>query len=513
MAEENMNNLRECFIVCDLSEAQRDALTNEEGEGFTSLESFGHTTEKQISAMLKQLGARRPPADAVYFGMVATRNLNALAFWVRDMRRRNFEVEADDWTEELLSTTIEEMEFGPKENEKGNLPELSKMKVGSAFLQWTIEARNKLMSMTGVTAVPLGYIIRAPLPEDHDGEFEDDDEALLYDAPLEGRAFDYDKKTVHQLLKNAVLGTNGWAWYKKTSKGEDGRKGWLALCDHYNGPGVVETRIAEATSLIKGTHYKDEMKFPMEQVVTNLRSGYTTLRENDCPLSDREEVDKFLGKINSSHLDIRTAISQIRSTPELRQSFEAAANFMLERVAITFPDGGAERASRKRKIADVGRGGGRGRGGGKGKGRGEGRGGRGGRGRGRGGGGRGGRGGWENFQQGQDYSNQSIVNGIDISDVTRAFPANEWSALPTSCTSWIHQERARLNGQRQVGATNVATNVQWALPPMIMNPAQIAAVTAGTTMQGAVPGNAGHAFGSSSYGQAGANATAGQANV
>jgi hypothetical protein len=110
------------------------------------------------------------------------------------------------------------------------------------------------------------------------------------------------------------------------------------------------------------------------------------------------------------------------------------------------------------------------------------------------------------------------VNGIDITDVTRTFSGAEWNALPAACTSWIHEERTRVNGlvQHQVGATSV----QWMLPPMVQQPnqAQVAAMnqtsqiaTAGTTMQ-VVPGNAGNSFGSVSYGQPGTTANTATVN-
>jgi hypothetical protein len=526
MAEAALAALRACLVVCELSEDQREALTGAQGEGFLSLESFGRTTEKQMVAMLKQLGMRRPQENAVYYGMVATRNLCALAWWIRDQSRRDFAIEQERWTVEKLNETLESMEYSTKENEKGTLPDLPKMQIGTGFQQWDIEVQNKFMSMTGVTGVPLAYVIRPELPEDHDGVFENDTIELINQAPLEGPAFETDMKTVHQLLKTAVLGTNGWTWFRKADRGENGRKGYLALCNHYNGPGVVETMIAEAKSLIKSTSYKDEHRFTMEQVVTNLRKGYTTLREKECPLSERDEVETFLGKINNGHIDIRTAVSQIRTDPAMRNNFEAAANYMLERVAITFPDNGSARQDtsnryhRKRKLADVNRGGR----GGRGRGRGDqgGRGGRsgrgGGRGRGRGGGRGGGRGRGGGGYQAQDYSNTPTVNGIDITDVTRTFSGAEWNALPAACTSWIHEERTRVNGlvQRQVGATSV----QWMLPPMVQQPnqAQVAAMnqtsqiaTAGTTMQ-VVPGNAGNSFGSVSYGQPGTAANTATVN-
>src|SRR5687767_13013773 len=71
---------------------------------------------------------------------------------------------------------------------------------------WYKSLMNYLSSLTGVTGVPLLYVIRKQdLDFDPDNE---DDEAIKLElqAPLQGDSFDVDNSRVYRILKHCTLG-------------------------------------------------------------------------------------------------------------------------------------------------------------------------------------------------------------------------------------------------------------------------------------------------------------------
>jgi len=98
---------------------------------------------------------------------------------------------------------------------------LSKMKVGTQIINWDIEFNNYLSSLKGKSGVPLIYVIRLELPEDH--TYVSEEEGLLYEVPLTGAVFIADLHHVYRILILCVLGTDGWEWIKDVDGSKDGR--------------------------------------------------------------------------------------------------------------------------------------------------------------------------------------------------------------------------------------------------------------------------------------------------
>ena len=141
------------------------------------------------------------------------------------------------------------------------------------------------------------------------------------------------------------------------------------------------------------------------------------------------------------------ASGQIRAEGSAKRvDFDQAVNYMSGQVARIFPKSYESSTKRKRQISGVdtesrGRGRGSGRGG-----RGRGRGRYGGR-----GGGRGGRGG-----RGGSGGGTTMMNGVDVADVTRIFSEDDWHKLGDAGQRYVNTERARNRGSGNDDNRNVS---------------------------------------------------------
>jgi hypothetical protein len=61
---------------------------------------------------------------------------------------------------------------------------------------------------------------------------------------------------------------------KTLNRAQDGRAAMEMLRNHFDGPGEIEKRIAEANQAIDDLHYVNETKFPFSLYVTALNAGY-----------------------------------------------------------------------------------------------------------------------------------------------------------------------------------------------------------------------------------------------
>jgi hypothetical protein len=301
---------------------------------------------------------------------------------------------------------------------------------------------NKLNATMGAAKVPLAYIVRAEI-DLRAHEFEDDKEERMYQMPLSRENFKCDNKLVYNMLKSACIKTDVWTWIQDHDKSLNGRKAWLALVGHYDGTGELNKRLERAKEEISRLHYKDEKAFPFERFVTKLKENFFILcKDKDEALTGKQQVDVMMKGIKSTDASIVAAKTNVYK--DYRSDFAAATNFLSGLISNIHSAAQLDYANRhsgkKRYISAVDshdQRGGRGR---------FRRGGRSGeRGTGRGGDGRGcGRRGGNRRMQ---------INGIDVTDPTRNFTADEWERLGTA-RSYITQQRTRTGRGGRTGGRN-----------------------------------------------------------
>ena len=154
--------------------------------------------------------------------------------------------------------------------------------------------------------------------------------------------------------------------------------------------------------------------------------------------------DKLIKGMKNTHAAVESAKSICLDMHLV--DFDQAVNYMSGQVVRIFPKSYESSTKRKRQISGVdteGRGRGRGSGcGGRGRGRGR----YGGR-----GGGRGGRGG-----RGGSGGGTTMMNGVNVADVTRSFSEDDWHKLGDAGRQYVNAERARNRGSGNDDNCNVS---------------------------------------------------------
>ena len=383
--------VRHVLTVCGFQTAAERASVI--AEGFIEVSDFGKMKAKNFANMAQKISRLAHNRGGFRLGEVQVRNLEALAYWVRDHKRRNEPIVAELFTVAIRDEYLERADAEDEEIERAEaaqMPLVGKFEA-SKWVQWEVKFINYLAGLRGITKVPLSYVIRKDLPVGH--TFVTDTESLIYAAPLEGRAFESDTQSVYRILKAQTIDTDAWEWIKNYDRNQDGRLAFLTLRQHYDGPGEVDKRIALARQQVKDLHYRSEQSFPFETFITKLNGAFQILAECNEAYTERAKVDQLItGMSQCTNPAIIAAITTIGMDTEMRSNFVAAANKMTEVVARVFP--AIQLHRRGRNVASVdtaaGRGRGRGRSGNRSRGRGPwGRGNRGGGGRGQRGQGRG----------------------------------------------------------------------------------------------------------------------------
>jgi hypothetical protein len=440
---QNQVDLRDCLTRIGFGNLQRDAIVR---EGFLSLEDLGDFALKDVDNMCKKISTIPATRGGVHIGYALVRKLKGLIYWVKDHLRRDLIPEEGDWTLDVCKFSIRAMDIEEARNKDDTKIDAPGKLKAADWQQWELKLINFLQSMHGSSGVPLHYVIRKDVAPGY--VYENNLEELVNTCPLAGMVFDEDNRKVFGIIKQGVADTNNWDWIKTLNRSQDGRLAMQMLRDHFDGPGEVEKRIATANKNMAELHYVKESTFPFSQYVTGLNACYKTLEEAGEPITERNKVSTMIKGISTQNQYLTAAIQNVRTNPNTKSNFTAASNELGEQIAIIFPGelrrsgGGFRGGGGGRRMSGVGRGAGRG---GSGRGRGHGRGSyQGGRGGGRGyqGGGQGGRGNQQGRGRGGGRGNETVTaDGVDVTNVTRSFTDQEWSALSSESRRYVHEER------------------------------------------------------------------------
>ena len=437
---DNQAEMHAVLLTCGVTvEAIRATIIA--GEGFTSVADFGFLEgDSDVTEMAKRLAARTIAEGRVNLGTVTIKRIQALVYWVKDRMKRGLDITAADFTAESMAEAGR-MKIVRKELKDKSQPDVKDLgKFDPDFFESFEDAFvNLLAQCIGVMSEPLRYIVRDATPP---ATFETNEIERMYQLPLAGEAYDLDNAAVFRKLKAFLIDGPGWAWIEPFDSTEDGRGAYNAWCDHYNGQGELSKRTAMAKAKLHALFYKNEKSMPFERYSEQLNRIFQVLaKDPDESYSTRQQVEKLQQGIRTEDPELRSA--KVIISNQFANDFVGACAFFSKEVARIHGPAQLENRrekDRKRRISSVqtdsqGRGGGRGRFGG-----------RGGRGRGRGGrfGGRGGRG-------GQGGRGQTTINGVDVTDPTRAFTNDEWEALSyNGGRAYVAQARERMNR----GSTN-----------------------------------------------------------
>ena len=160
-----------------------------------------------------------------------------------------------------------------------------------------------------------------------------------------------------------------------------GKQAMEASRTHYDGPDEAKKRLSEAKARLKTIFYRHEATFSFEKYVTALNDIYLIHERYNEPIYETDKVENLLDKCQNNHPEFKQEIVMCRST---KHTFKDAVTHLKIVVARLFPDGG-KGGSYKRKIASLGKEGG---------------------------------------------NRKKVINGVDVSDLTRWYQNWELKKLP-----------------------------------------------------------------------------------
>ncbi len=427
-----INDLNMVFETCGIADAAtRTSIINR--EGFTSLADLGVLeTDTDVSDMAKRLASRPQAQGRVYLGTVIVKRLQTLVWWVRDHQKRGLPVNAADFNVQAMNEAAEMKSLKRDMVEKEpSVSDLGKFDPDD-FDAYEDAFMNLLAQSFGVIREPLRYVVR---PEVVPETFATTEEQRMYQFPLNGNSFELDNQLVYRKLKAFLIDSPGWAWIEPHDTAENGRAAYMAWTAHYNGEGELSKRTAIAKAKLDQLHYKNERSMSFEKCTEVMTKCFNTLHKDpDQRYSDRQKVEKLLKSIKCQEGELLAA--KVVIDQQYPRDFVRACGYFSQQVARIHGPAQLEykqQRGKKRGIYAI-----------------DTRQGHGGRGRGRtgnrgGGGGRGGRGG--DRGRGNSNNNMHVINGIDVSDPTRNFSAQEWETLGPANRALVMEMRSRASGQ------------------------------------------------------------------
>ena len=486
------------LTICGCNNNLRQAIVE---EGIDSMSKLRRLTDNNIDNMAKRITSLPANRGGTRFGEVHLNNVKALCRWVTTRYSSGLDLNSNEFNETVLDECLDDLEVG---NIQAKVePEKPIDFNPKKWVQWKRSMTNYLSTLPSKNLVPLSYIIRKVI-DPAAIALLDREQQQVYNVQLTGPKYRADRMTVYQIYKSKLIDTDAWVWMKPYDTTKNGRDAHFALCAHYDGPGETQKRIAEARHMLSTAHYKAEHIFNFEKFVTRLQEAYQILEDNGEPRLETEKVREMCDKIQCDKMEIRSAVVTVRTNIDptgqfYRDDYTRASNYLSEVVGMCFPADTSNKTSQARRIRNVSetstQGRGRGRGPGRGRGRFQGRGGRGGR---------------SNGQK-----RKQMVNGVDITDLTRYYTGEELDKLPAHVKSMIWEAKKRQRGQNdnhggqdhhRIQATNSQPRAQSRNEPspIIANP-QGNEVNDNATEVSAISGasnmNNGRRFGSGAYGE------------
>ena len=413
---------------------------------------IGETYLESVITTVNRYKDKDDPSPLPLIGPFVAANLQALAYWCREQRKKGITYpDPTLFDEDTRASALEEMETLEqyktlKDPEPTLKPEDFKPQ---KWKQWVNAANVYFRSLRGQGDVPLSYVFRKePGPK----TFPTTDEGMAmqkaYSIRHSGNAFAKDNARVFNALDKMLVNTDAHHYIKKFQASQNGKGAWHNLVAHYEGDGLLHNRVGHANAVIESLVYHSERRLPFEKFISKLIEAFQTLEEHDQGYNETKKVSIMLKAIHSENSRVQGGVSTVQILKP--NNFEEAVNYLSSIIGLLNSDGPNTTHNGKPAARNVsaigGRGGGRG---GRGAGRGRGRGGNNGRGGGAGGGG----------PSSTVYSQngRKVNNGVDITDLTRTFTSIEWKKLHSTVRAQIQAARRagdQGGNNRNVSSTN-----------------------------------------------------------
>ena len=188
-------------------------------EGLDTLVKFGDATENKIADMAKRNDSLATAAARVQLGMTRIKQLKAVAFWVCKQRREGVPIDIGSLTAAVIAQTFTEKTLAPSVGKKDERLFESEKFDPKHYKKWSRLMSNYLDTIKGKRGIPLSYVIWSG-----DIDTLTAEKAYLrtiWSASHVGEIYDENNCQVHCIYKNAIFGTEGWAWFNQTPEGDE----------------------------------------------------------------------------------------------------------------------------------------------------------------------------------------------------------------------------------------------------------------------------------------------------
>jgi hypothetical protein len=315
-------------------------------EGFDSLDSFRDITDESVEGMARRNESYTPAAQRVHFGVNRINKMKAIIYWVRKCCCEGTPVDIASLNPGVVAAMCREKADSASETKRDDKLMYPPKFHPSKYISWAHMLENYLDSVKGQSKIPLSYIIR---PENVNlDNAVDPYQRRIWGAPHHGLAYEDDNREVYHIYKDLMIDTDRWTWFSRAPEG-DGRRAHLLISEHYRGTAKTAKRAAEADALLARLFYKGKTPtFMFETYVTRLREAFELLADNEQPLTGAQKVKQMLKGIICTHPCVTPLITAVMK--DHLTNFEEASSMMSNVISQIFPaaaQGGDGRAKRQ----------------------------------------------------------------------------------------------------------------------------------------------------------------------
>jgi hypothetical protein len=321
--------------------------------GIENVDDLSVFYDADIDVFAKSLVAL-PVAQRVTLTALQRIKLKAVCDLCRDLKTRGIPLDEQNVMDRITSDSIVAhlRESKAEADSSTGAAVSAPAKFESArWITWHLKFMNFLRFTMGCAKIPLYYLVRERELNPADiAQLNTPVEQKIYQAPLVGANFARDNRSLWGLLKDKLLDSPAWPWISAYSTSENGRAAMLALRRHYNGNDQTESRISYAQSLIDNASFTDGKVHCWEAFVTQLKSGYEILGENNVIVDNRMKVRTLLDKIVVSNSSLIAVKQNVSMSDNLRNDFDQAVSAISERIVSLFPQSNGSPRKRVSKL-------------------------------------------------------------------------------------------------------------------------------------------------------------------
>jgi hypothetical protein len=188
----------------------------------------------------------------------------------------------------------------------------------------------QLLKTLGMARTPLAYVIReneavSAHNLDPSTRYTTVQEEMVARMPHTHPAYREDNIAVWDILRDSIHDTEAFSWIKRCERRRDGRAAYHALTAHYLGDAKNEALRNAADNTILNTFYGGEKnRFNWTRYVTVHKQCHNDLEVTGTAMPEDDKVRRLLMGIHTPSL--QTAVLFVRSSPALRNNFDAAVD-------------------------------------------------------------------------------------------------------------------------------------------------------------------------------------------